>query len=165
MKKTIALLMSLLLLVFLASCATVEQSYTLSQDGANVQSIEIYRTEMPYDECNIHLFLTEQEPVAVLQPESYADFLDDLCELRFQKEIVLFPIPMDGGCDYVGYIIAVIYSDGGYDLIAGDGLYSYGVGRDGEGEHRYDYADYGGEIPWTELVEGYIEQYGHPPMV
>jgi hypothetical protein len=84
--------------------------------------------------------------------------LDSLGSLTFEKEVVFFPIPMDGGCDYDGYIIAVIYSDGGYDIIAARGLYSYAVSSDGKGRHKYDYSNYCGETPWAEFIEDYIEK-------
>jgi hypothetical protein len=65
---------------------------------------------------------------------------------------------MDGGCYYGGYIIAVNYSDGGYDIIAARGLYSYAVSSDGKGRHKYDYSNYCGETPWAEFIEDYIEK-------
>ncbi|MBQ2255665.1 MAG: hypothetical protein II330_02270, partial [Clostridia bacterium] len=68
-----------------------------------------------------------------------------LCTLGFEEEVVFFPIPMDGGYDYEGYIVVVIYSDGGYDIVAERGLYSYAIGNDGQGRHKYDHSDYCGE--------------------
>ena len=94
----------------------------------------------------------------ILEPEQHSNFLDALCTLDFEKEVVFFPIPMDGGYDYDGYIIAIIYSDGGYDIIAERGLYSYAVGRDGQGQYKYDHSDYCGETPWAEFFKEYIEK-------
>jgi hypothetical protein len=158
MKKTIALLISFLLLFCLSSCATVKKDVEFSQDRANVQSIEIYNPEKTYHEGDIHTFLEENEPIVILEPEQHTSFLDTLYTLNFEKEVVFFPIPMDGGCDYDGYIIAVIYSDGGYDIIAARGLYSYAVSSDGKGRHKYDYSNYCGETPWAEFIEDYIEK-------
>jgi hypothetical protein len=158
MKKTIALLISFLLLFCLSSCATVKKDVEFSQDRTNVQSIEIYNPERAYYEGDIHTFLEENEPIVILEPEQHTSFLDTLYTLNFEKEVVFFPIPMDGGCDYDGYIIAVIYSDGGYDIIAARGLYSYAVSSDGKGRHKYDYSNYCGETPWAEFIEDYIEK-------
>jgi hypothetical protein len=158
MKKTIALLISFLLLFCLSSCATVKKDVEFSQDRANVSSIEIYNPEKTYREGDIHTFLEENEPIVILEPEQHSSFLDSLGSLTFEKEVVFFPIPMDGGCDYDGYIIAVIYSDGGYDIIAARGLYSYAVSSDGKGRHKYDYSNYCGETPWAEFIEDYIEK-------
>lgn len=63
-----------------------------------------------------------------------------------------------GGCDYDGYIIAIVYSDGGYDIIAEGGSYSYAVGSDGQGQHKYDHSDYCGKTPWSEFIGKYIEK-------
>lgn len=158
MKKTVALFMSFLLLFCLSSCTTVKKGVELSQDRTNVQSIEIYNPECAYYEGDIHSFLEENEPVTVLKSESFKIFLDDLCNLEFEEEKVFFPIAMDDGYDYDGYIIAVVYLDGGYDIIAERGLYSYAVSSDGNGRHKYDHSDYCGETPWTEFIEKYAEK-------
>ena len=158
MKKIIALFVSLLLIVCFSSCVNIKKDLALSQDRANVQSIEIYKPERVYYEEDIHTFLEENEPISVLEAQNHTSFLDSLYELEFEKEIVLFPIPMDGGSDYYGYVIAITYSDGGYDIIADGGSYSYAVGRDGQGRHKYDYSNYCGETPWAEFIEEYIEK-------
>ena len=156
MKKIIALFISLLLIVCFSSCSNIKKDLKFSQDRANIQSIEIFNPDKSYYEGDIHTFLEENEPIVILEPEQHSNFLDTLCTLDFEKEVVFFPIPMDGGCDYVGYILAVVYSDGGYDIIAEGGLYSYAVGSDGQGRHKYDHSDYCGETPWAEFVEEYI---------
>lgn len=158
MKKTIALLISFLLFLCLSSCATITKDVELSQDKDNVQSIEIYNSERAYYEGDIHTFLEENEPITVVRSENLTSFSDTISELEFEEEKAFFPIPMDGGYDYDGYIIAVIYSDGGYDIVAEGGLYSYAVGNDGQGSHKYDHSDYCGEVSWVELVEQYIEE-------
>lgn len=156
MKKIIVFLVSLLLIFCLPSCNTVNNGVNLSQDRANVQSVEIYNPDRAYYEGNIHNLLEENDPVATLESENFASFLDVLCDLEFEKEKSLFPIPADGGYDYDGYIIAVVYSDGGYDIIAEGGLYSYAIGSDGQGRHKYDHSNYCGETLWIEFIEEYI---------
>jgi hypothetical protein len=136
----------------------VKKDVELSQDRTHVQSIEIYHPERAYYEGDIHTFLEENEPIAILGSEHHKSFLDTLCSLKFEKEIVFFPISMDGGCDYDGYIVAVVYSDGGYDMIAEGGSYSYALGRDGQERHKYDHSDYCGDVAWNDFVEQYIEQ-------
>ena len=158
MKKITMLLISLLLIFCLSSCANIKKDLEFSQDRANVQSIEIFNPEKSYYEGDVHAFLEENEPIVILEPEQHSNFLDTLCTLDFEKEVVFFPIPMDGGCDYEGYIIAIVYSDGGYDIIAEGGLYSYAVGSDGQGRHKYDHSDYCGETPWAEFFKEYIEK-------
>ena len=158
MKKAITLLISLLLLVCLSSCANIKKEVELSQDRTNVVSIEIYNSERSYYEGDIHGFLEENEPIWVLESEKNSDFLDALCAFEYEEEKVFFPIPMDGGCDYQGYIIAIVYSDGGYDIFAEDGSYSYAIGSDGQGRHKYDHSDYCGDVAWNDFVEQYIEQ-------
>ena len=150
--------MSLLLIFCFSSCANVEKEVDLSQDRANIVSIEIYNSERAYYEGDIHDFLQENEPVAILKSENHTSFLDALCTIKFEEEIVFFPIPMDGGCDYVGYIVAIVYSDGGYDIFAEGGLYSYALGSDGQGQHKYDHSDYCGDVSWNDFVKEFIEQ-------
>ena len=160
MKKVITLLISLLLLVCLSSCANVKKEVELSQDRANVKSIEIYNSERAYYEGEIHTFLEENEPVSVLESENFTVFLDTLCALKFEEEKVFFPTPMDGGYDYSGYIVAIVYSDGGYDIFAEGGLYSYAVSSDGQGRHKYDHSNYCvcDDVAWNDFVKEYIEQ-------
>ena len=158
MKKATILLVCLLLLFGLSSCVTVKKNVELSQSRANVRSIEIYNSEKKYSEGEINTFLEENEPVAVLKSEHFTSFLDALGNLEFKEEKVLFPIPMDGGYDYEGYIIAIVYLDGGYDIIAEGGLYSYAVGSNGKGLHKYDYSNYCGDVAWTDFIEEYIKQ-------
>ena len=158
MKKIFALFVSLLLIVCFSSCANIKKDLEFSQDRANVQSIEIFNPERSYYEGDIHTFLEENEPIVILEPEQHSNFLDALCTLDFEKKAVFFSIPMDGGCDYDGSIIAVVYSDGGYDIIAEGGLYSYTIGSNGQGRHKYDHSDYCSETPWPEFIEEYIEK-------
>ena len=153
MKKKTLLLLTLLMLFCLSSCATVKKGEVLSQDRAYVQAVELYKPERAYYEGDIHAFLEENEPVAVLKSEDLTSFLDTFCKLEFEKETVLFPIPMDGGYTYDGYIVAVIYSDGGYDIIAEGGAYSCSIGSDGQARYKFDHSDYCGEMPWTEVIE------------
>jgi len=158
MKKVAMSLVIFILLICLPSCATVKKDAELSQDRSNVRTIEIYNSERRYDEQDIHTFLGENEPVAVLEGDARSDFLDAFCNLKYEREMKLFFIPADGGYDYGGYIIAIRYSDGGYDIFACGGSYSYDAGDDGNGRHRYDYSDYCGETAWTDFVEKYIGQ-------
>ena len=111
MKKTILLLTILLLISCFSSCTTVKKDVNLSQDRADVKTIEIYHSESAYYEGDIHTFLDENEPIVILEPAQHSRFLDALCTLGFEEEVVFFPIPMDGGYDYEGYIVVVIYSD------------------------------------------------------
>lgn len=158
MKKTVVLFLGLLLIVSLSACSIVKTNVELTQDRANVVSIEIYRPDRAYDEGDVHELRKTNEPISVLNAEQYVPFLNRLCSLEFEKDVVFFPIPMDGGCDYVGYIVAVVYADGGYDIVAANGLYSYAVGEDGQGRHKYDHSDYCGEQSWNEFVEEYIRK-------
>ena len=157
MKRFLTLLTSILIALCLASCATIHNRANPSQDPENVQAIEIYYSDEFYSERNISSFRKENEPITVLNPEEHAAFLDTLTSLKFEKQIVLLPIPMDGGYDYGGYIVAVVYTDGAYDIVAEDGLYSYSPGKNGQGRHEYDHSDYCGATPWADIFEEYSE--------
>ena len=158
MKKIFALLLGFAMIVCLSSCATVKTEVELSQDPANIVSIEIHHPDHAYYEGDIHALRKNNQPVSVLNVEQHTPFLNRLCLLEFEKDVAFFPIPMDGGCDYEGYVVAVVYTDGGYDIVAEKGLYSYAVGEDGQGKHKYDHSDYCGEQPWNEFVEEYIKK-------
>jgi len=157
-KKIISLIFSLVLVVGLISCATVKTGVELSQERTNVASIEIYHLHRAYYEGDIHALRKTNEPISVLNAEQYSPFLNRLCLLEFEKDVAFFPIPMDGGCDYEGYVIAIVYADGGYDIVAQKGSYSYAVGEDEQGKHKYDHSDYCGEQSWNEFVEEYIKK-------
>jgi len=158
MNKSAVILVCVFFLFCLSSCVAMKKDVELSQDRSKIESIEIYHPDRAYYEGDIHAFLESNEPIAVLTSENHASFLDALFTLKFEKETVLFPIPIDGGYDYNGYIVAVVYSDGGYDIIAEGGKYSYALGSDGQERHKYDHSDYCGETPWAEFFKEYIEK-------
>ena len=158
MKKAFLLFVCIVLMFSLSSCATIEKDFELSQECENIQSIEIYNSERFYYERDIHWFRGENTPIALLSEEEYSAFLDSIAKIKFEKEIVFFPIPMDGGCDYQGYIVIIAYADGGYDVISEGGQYSYAIGKDGQGRHTYDYANYCGNEPWADFIEKYISK-------
>lgn len=159
MKKTFSVLILLTLVFSLSACTvTTQKTPKLSQKTDQVQAIEIYKPDHAYSEGDVNLFRQENTPVFVLESEANSAFLDELVALKFEEETVFLPIPMDGGSDYEGYIVAVVYSDGGYDIIAEKGLYFYSVGKNGEGKHKYDPSDYCGETPWEDFIEKYIRK-------
>ena len=125
MKKQIIVGFIALILLCACSCSIVESKVELSQSAENVQSIQIFYSERVYDVGNIADFLEENEPFAILKSEKYNDLLNELRELDYQNWVLHLLVPQDGGYDYGGYIIAVLYSDGGYDIIAEEGLFSY----------------------------------------
>lgn len=157
MKKTFLFIISFIVILNLSSCTTAKTKVELSKSGEDVQAIEIYNSEQKYYEGNISEFLNGNEPIFTLGKEEHSTFLDALCNLEFGEEKVYFPIPMDGGYDYEGYIIAIIYTDDAYDIIAEKGSYSYFVNKKGEGRHKYEHSDYCGETPWSDFVEQYIK--------
>ena len=156
MKKQIIVGFVVLVLLCACSCTLVDSKVELSQSAENVQSIQIFYSERVYDIGNIADFLDENEPFAILESEKYNDILNELRELDYQKWVLHLLVPQDGGYDYGGYIIAVLYSDGGYDIIAEEGLYSYYLNKKGEGRCRYDYSDYCRELPWNDFIKKYI---------
>lgn len=156
MKKLFVGILMLVLSCLLCACATVKTDITLTQERDQIQSVQIYKLETVYDEGNVDSLCDENTPAFIVEKNQQDGFLDELCDLDYEKEVVLLPIPMDGGCDYEGYVIAVVYKDGGYDLIARQGQYYYSPGDDAEGAHKYGHADYCGEKSWIEFVEEYI---------
>ena len=100
----------------------------------------------------------ENTPIYTLNPEQYDDFLDELLLLDFEEEVVFFPIPTDGGCDYHGYVISIVYDNGGYDIVAEEAQFSYFVGNDGKNKYKYEHADYCGDVVWADFIKKYIEK-------
>ncbi len=158
MKKTFLLLVSVILIFSLSACATITKDFEFSQKRENVQSIEIYNSEQAYYEGDIHQFRDENEPIVLLSDEESSAFLDAVEKLKFEEEKVFFPIPMDGGYDYQGYIVIIVYTDGGYDIISESGQYFYSIGKDGQGRHKYDHSDYCGDDSWSEFVKKHIDK-------
>lgn len=157
MKKVYLLVISILLMLSFCACTMVQENFKFSQQHDNVKVIEIYNSEKLYDEGNISSFKKENEPIAILETDALSDCLNSIEQLKFEEEKVFFPIPMDGGYQYQGYILIIVYTNGGYDLIASNGQYSYAIGKDGQGKHTYKHADYCGELEWDEFVEKFLE--------
>ena len=142
----------------LCACTMVQHNFSFSQQRDNIKSVEIYNSDKLYYEGDVSSFKKENEPIAVLETEALSDCINSIEQLKFEEEKVFFPIPMDGGYHYQGYILIIVYIDGGYDLIASGGQYSYFIGKDGQGKHNYEHFDYCGEIAWDEFVEKFLEQ-------
>lgn len=157
MKKIIVLFLCCFLGLSLISCTTKESYPTPSQDVSSIKCIEIYSLEEAYyTEATVLNLRKENIPVRTIDDEKdISDFVSYISTLKFQKVIVHFPIPMDGGYDYYGYVIAIVY-DNGYDIIAGGGLFSYFVNSDGKEHFKYDYSDYCGDENWSEMFENFV---------
>ncbi|MBP3479508.1 MAG: hypothetical protein J6K03_08540 [Oscillospiraceae bacterium] len=156
MKMTINILLLLLLGLILTSCTTIKTDYVLSMDESQIQAIDIYNIDdvsKSYSERNIHCLRSECTPTYTLTSEQYTSFLDKLTSMEFEEEIVLIPIPMDGGCDYMGYIVSIVYIDGSYDIIAEEGQFSYSSVNG----YKYSHADYSGTVSWSDFIREYIE--------
>lgn len=155
-RKITILFLSLMLTFSMAGCMyiPVKKSIKLSKDESVIQSIDIYYVEDAYYEGDVSGLRSEISPVCTLTAEQQDDFVKELLSLKFETEIYLLPMPMDGGYDYEGYVVSVVYDDGSYDLIAEEGQYSYlNVGN---GSHKYDYADYCGTKDWSAWIETHI---------
>lgn len=157
MKKSLVFLLILLLSITFSSCATVKENIVFSGDRSDIQLIEIYNLDKAYYEGDISKMRQENEPICIFDAQEHSDFIESISSLEFEKEKVIFPIPMDGGYDYSGYVIAMVYSNDSYDIIAEEGLYSFSVGNNGKTRHKYDHSDYCGEKSWADFIEEYIE--------
>ncbi|MBQ9044457.1 MAG: hypothetical protein IJ112_00725 [Oscillospiraceae bacterium] len=150
MKRITALLLTALLLLC-TGCVRLPTTPELSGKAAEVQTIEIYRTELRYDEHDLHEFTEENEPLCSVDAAAVPKLCETLEGLRYTRETLLIPAAADGGCDLQGYVFCVRYPDGAYDLIGETGLFSY----QNPGYH-YDHADYCGDTPWDELFAPYL---------
>ncbi len=158
MKRILVLFVVFVLSVTLSSCATIKKGVELSGGRSEIQSIEIYNIEEAYYEGDISKMRQENEPCCVFDPKEHADLLDTIYSLEFEEEKVFFPIPMDGGYDYSGYVIAVVFLDGSYDIIAEKGQYSCSISDKGKTRHNYDHSNYCGEKLWADLIGEYVTE-------
>lgn len=156
MKKSVLLLILFILAFSITSCATVNKRLALSDEQQSIESVEIYNVIKQYYEGNISSFRSENAPIYTLSAEQISDFTEELLQLKFEEKNVFFPIPTDGGYDYSGYVVCVVYDDGGYDIFAEEGQFLYSVQGD-DVRYTYGYADYCGDVPWTDFIERYIE--------
>ena len=154
--KTSSIILLIFICVCLSACITVMGKYTLRKDRSDVLCVEIFKTEKTYKESDVDDLRSENTPICSLENEKCTAAIETLCKLEYSKKKILFPIPMDGGCDLGGYVAAVVYTDGSYDLIAEKGLFCYSE-NNGKGQYKYDYSDYSGERPFAELIEEMVE--------
>lgn len=155
MKRGAAAVLTCVSLLLLGSCVRVETGAELSGDRQDIKSVDIYDIANRYYEGDVSGLREENAPVFTVPVDTRDEFLDDLAELKFDKEVCLLPVPMDGGYDYSGYVIIISYADDSYDLIASGGQFSYSPGQDGRETYRYGYADYCGQEPWDDFIEKY----------
>lgn len=139
----------------LFSCVKVSNRFSPLRDKSGAVCVEIFKVEKNYNERDVDDLRAENTPVCFLENERCREAVELLCELEYTKDILLIPIPADGGCDFNGYVVAIVYEDGAYDLLAEEGLFSYWE-KDGNGRYSYDYSDYSGERGFSELIEELI---------
>lgn len=156
MKRICAVTVILALILCLTSCINVKENLELLHGYEKVDSVELFFTDEVYDENNVHVFHEKNTPIKILRGD-LSELCSALCELKFEREVILFPIPMDGGCDLSGYIISVVFEGGDYDLISYSGLFSYAIGKDGRPRYKYDYSDYCGGEPWDDFIKRHFE--------
>ncbi len=159
MKKILVVLLGFTLLFSITSCITVNSTADLQRSRDEIQAIEIYYLEEMYDEEDVHRLREENTPICTLSKEQKDSFLDKFCTFEYSKEVILAPIPFDGGCTLSGYVISVVYNDGkSYELYSELGTFSYLVNSKGKEGYKYDYSDYSGEVDWSDFIESYIEK-------
>lgn len=160
MKKAIYVFIAICIMItFLSACTTVEHKFELSHDISGIEQIVIYNTETSYYESNIHNLINELEPNYIIEADQQSDFLEELLDLDldFEEDVSIFPIPMDGGYDYTGYIVCIVYNNG-YDIIAEQGQFRYSKSSDEKESYWYGHMDYCGTNSWEELINKYISQ-------
>ena len=157
LKKAAILFLAALTLLSLAACVTKSVYIEPSGNPSDIQKVEVYRTEERYTEADVDDLRDENTPLCIIDSQRQTEFLEELHGLAFEEEIVLFPVPLDGGCTCSGYVISIVYEDGSYDIIAEQGQFYYSIGSNGDGRYEYDSADYCGDLAWTDFLEGYIE--------
>lgn len=157
-KILVMIALLLLLLLSLSSCGTIDKKIKLSSHVSEIQTIEIYHIESNYSEGDVSALREENTSYCSVAPTDYDAFLNELTSLPFSEEIPFFPMTaVDGGYDYSGYIISIVYADNSYDLIAEKGQFFYSIGDNGDGKYSYDTSNYHGEVAWTDFVEKYVQ--------
>lgn len=153
MKKIIIFLVIASLAFSVCSCATVQRSIKFGKDQSEIVSVDIYYIEKQYYEGDIHNLRSENTPIYTFEPDVQNEFLSELESQTFEKEIVFLPLPMDGGCDYSGYIVSVVYTNGSYCIIAEQGQFYYLIEDDKTEKYEYDHSDYCGNESWSDFIE------------
>ena len=158
MKKIICICALMFIMFFLSACITVDVNFKLSQSKTNITSIDIYEVDSVYDHGNVHNLKEENQPIYTITSSKQEQFIKEIESLKYEKEIILFPIPMDGGLNLTGYAIVISYQNGGYDIIGDDGFFSYKLKENGEERYSYDYSNYCGDEPWDSVIWKYINK-------
>ncbi len=140
----------------LSSCRVKLNREVDINDDANITSIDIYTYTADF-EANATELRELSTPVYSVTEDRIQDFADVLEDLEY-KEVVWFPFHMDYAYVFSnGYVVVVEYDNGGYDLVAGHGIFIHGVNENGI-YHNYTPADYCGDIPWNQLIESYMHE-------
>lgn len=155
MKKIVTFLLLILFVLGATSCSSKTTTVSLSDDRDEIKTVAIIELSKDYYEGDVTKLFDENKPISIIDDEQKDAFLQELLSLEFKKSFSLLPIPMDGGVDFSGYVVAIAYIDGGYDLIAEHGQFSADV-DDNKTKYGYSHDDYCGELAWAYFINKYL---------
>ena len=116
MKKTISLVLVILLLFSLSSCVIkTDKAIELCGYVTDITSIDIYFTDEEYSKP-IDTIREDSTPLYAIKKEDEGAFIDRILSLEYEKDVVFLPITYAHVYSN-GYIIVINYSSGNFDLI------------------------------------------------
>ena len=167
-RKVCVLCMVLFLTANLSGCIVIPGIKTIEvrDEDSAIVSIEVYdlrdggysgRFEsIDYD---IDRMEEEHEPVKVLDPVQYPDFIEKLESLVFDNTDVFILAPMDPSYYYHGYTVKITYENGNYDILSAN-CQLFDSGEDYiEKNYNYD------QDKWNKLIEVYLVEIPTRPAV
>ena len=152
--RSVALCLTMVLLVGLTGCIAipVREKIELRYGVSEIASIEIYNLgDGAYDIYELEELMDQNFiPVAILETEQYADFVDEVQELAFTDTLVIALASVSTDYSFIGYIAKITYANGEYEILN----YRCQVYHNSKGNYPDSYGCDEGD--WNRFIETYL---------
>ena len=147
MKKLLICIVTLILVLSLSSCFSINKNLRIIGDSEDITSINIYYIDAT-DEEIVQETIDEYEPIYSVPDDEFVAFADKMETIIYKKKYILVPV------DYrivfaPGYIVCIEFSDGMREIFSEQGTLTH---------NGYYPEKYNGDLSWTEEIESLIKQ-------
>ena len=148
-RRLSALVLICALMLALSGCIviTLDEYYELAYDTDQIESIGIYT-------CGDANVLSD-EPLAVIDPDDFDTFVEELESLSFEKGMIITIAAVDPSFSFGDYTVQVVYTDGAIERISDFGYQEF---QDAEGNERCSHYGLQNEEEWETFLNPYLSK-------
>ncbi len=151
MKKILAVLMLVVTTCLLCGCITMQRQFEPYATMEELESVEIFYFETSLDGYTLEI--DKYHPIMVLEQDLHANVFDELQNLIFEDNIVLF-VPSDPNFDIMGFAIKLQFEDGTFQLVSRACTYTFASNKN----HPTTTFGHVDDAVWKQLIVDFVGQ-------